>query len=229
MPMEKIALASGCVCMALSTLGFQMMAGKDSKRFHYVAMAVTGIATMAYLAMFCGAGIKEVDGRNIYWMRYVDWFFTTPFFLLDLGLLARADMWDTFYVMLVNAICIVSGAIGALTPEARIPMFILGMITFVAFNMKLFGAMMAQAGNLGADVAKKYSTVTTLTMGIWCAYPVMYVLCEITGILPEGIEVCAYAVLDVIAKCYCGYLLLSNEDILVRADPADPAKRGLLA
>merc|ERR1712050_617803 len=97
-------------------------------------------------------------------------------------------------------ICIVSGAIGALTPEARIPMGILGMITFVAFNMKLFGAMMAQAGNLGADVAKKYSTVTTLTMGIWCAYPV----------------------LDVIAKCYCGYLLLSNEDILLRADPADP-------
>merc|ERR1712186_79577 len=151
--------------------------------------AVTGIATMAYLAMFCGAGIKEVDGRNIYWMRYVDWFFTTPFFLLDLGLLARANMWDTFYVMLVNAICIVSGAIGALTPEARIPMFILGMITFVAFNMKLFGAMMAQASNLGADVAKKYSTVTTLTMGIWCAYPVMYVLCEITGMLPESTEV----------------------------------------
>lgn len=68
-------------------------------------------------------------------MRYVDWFFTTPFFLLDLCLLAGADQWDTFYVMLMNAICIACGAVGALTPalNAAINMFVLGMITFVLY------------------------------------------------------------------------------------------------
>ena len=56
---------------------------------------------------FCGGGVAEniATGRPVYWMRYVDWFFTTPFFLLDLALLAGADAWDTFYVMLMNAIC----------------------------------------------------------------------------------------------------------------------------
>lgn len=54
---------------------------------------------------FSGAGLMYVEGRWVYWMRYVDWFFTTPFFLLDLALLAGADSWDTFYVMLMNAIC----------------------------------------------------------------------------------------------------------------------------
>merc|ERR1719387_2270030 len=109
--------------MRVSTCAFQMMAQPSTKRFNYVAMAVTGIATMAYLAMWSGSGATEVDGRDVYWMRYVDWFFTTPFFLLDLALLANADIWDTFYVMLLNAICIVCGAIGALNPGARLPMF----------------------------------------------------------------------------------------------------------
>merc|ERR1719238_2157553 len=75
--------------------------------------------------MWSGAGVTDVDGRDVYWMRYVDWFFTTPFFLLDLALLAKADTWDTFYVMLMNAICIVCGAIGALSEGGRFPMFVL--------------------------------------------------------------------------------------------------------
>merc|ERR1711963_780440 len=158
--------------MAASTFMFQSMAKEDTKRFNYVAMAVTGIATMAYLGMASGAGVADVNGRQVYWMRYVDWFFTTPFFLLDLALLAGADQWETFYVMLLNAICIAAGAIGALTPAGKLPMFVLGMVTFVMFNQKLFGSMMTKASSLGSEVAAKYNSVTTITMGVWCAYPV---------------------------------------------------------
>eukprot|EP00666_Eupelagonemidae_sp_cell4sb_P003005 gene3005-381_t len=46
-------------------------------------------------------------------------FFTTPFFLLDLCLLAGADVWSTFFVMLLNAICIAAGAVGALKPSVN--------------------------------------------------------------------------------------------------------------
>merc|ERR1719454_89301 len=105
--------------------------------------------------MAFGAGVTDVDGRDVYGMRYVDWFFTTPFFLLDLALLAGADTWDTFYVMLMNAICIAAGAIGALVPACKMPMFALGMITFVMFNAKLFGAMSSKAKELGDAVASK--------------------------------------------------------------------------
>merc|ERR1719456_2127250 len=152
-----MGLWAGFLCMGASTIMFQSMANEETKRFNYVAMAVTGIATMAYLAMASGAGVMEVDGRAVFWMRYVDWFFTTPFFLLDLALLAGADTWDTFYVMLLNAICIACGAIGALNPDAKLPMFVLGMVTFVMFIAKLFGAMMAKAKTLGDEVGDKYT------------------------------------------------------------------------
>merc|ERR1719240_179816 len=208
------ALVAGTGCMGASTVAFQQMASDDTKRFNYVAMGVTGIATMAYLAMACGAGYTDVDGRDVYWMRYVDWFFTTPFFLLDLALLAGADTWDTFYVMLMNAICIATGAIGALVPSCKLPMFALGMITFVMFNDKLFGAMASKAKDLGDAVASKYSTVTSLTMGIWCAYPAMYLICEVFRMVPIETEIMIYVVLDVAAKCGCSFLLLGSHDVL---------------
>jgi bacteriorhodopsin len=223
-----MVLLVACGCMAVSTLAFWGKAKESTKRFNYVAMAVTGIATMAYLAMWSGAGITQVDGRDVYWMRYVDWFFTTPFFLLDLALLANADMWDTFFVMLLNAICILCGAIGALQPSARLSMFILGMVTFVGFNAKLFGSMMANAAALGADVSGKYKAVTTLTMGIWCAYPVMYLLCEVTGALGVGAEVFLYAILDVVAKCVCSFILLGSDDILLQVNKQAPGYQSLL-
>jgi bacteriorhodopsin len=214
MSLTQLGLGFGTVCMGGSTIAFQMMAQEETKRFNYVAMAVTGIATMAYLAMFCGAGITEIDGRDVYWMRYVDWFFTTPFFLLDLALLAAADNYDTFYVMLMNAICIASGAIGALNPDAKMPMFILGMVTFVMFIVKLFGAMMTKAQSLGADVGAKYTSVTATTMAIWCIYPAMYLAAEVYHVVTVEQEVLIYAIIDVVAKCGMGFLLLGSHDVL---------------
>merc|ERR1719265_1797324 len=111
------------------------------------------------MAMYCGAGISNVDGVNIYWMRYVDWFFTTPFFLLDLALFAGADDADTFYVMLLNALCIAAGAIGALNPDCAWAMFTFGMVCFALFNMKLFGGIASKAADCGPDVAGRYQLV----------------------------------------------------------------------
>jgi bacteriorhodopsin len=223
-----MALGAGTVCMGGSTVAFQLMAQEETKRFNYVAMAVTGIATMAYLAMYSGAGITEIDGRDVYWMRYVDWFFTTPFFLLDLALLAGADNWDTFYVMLMNAICIASGAIGALNPDAKLPMFVLGMVTFGMFIAKLFGAMMAKAQSLGDGVGAKYTSVTGTTMAIWCIYPLMYLVAEVFHIITVEQEVLIYAVIDVIAKCGMGFLLLGSHDVL-KAVSVNAKKTPLLA
>merc|ERR1711976_225176 len=101
------------------------------------------------------------------------------------------------YVMLMNAICITTGAIGALVPACKMPMFILGMITFVMFNAKLFGAMISKAKELGDAVASKYTTVTSLTMAIWCASPAMYLICEVYRTVPMETESRIYVVFDV--------------------------------
>merc|ERR1719146_508543 len=139
----------GFLCMLATTIVFYLKscsAPQEAKKFYYVSMSVTGIATVAYLCMRTNIGVTYVEcaggscgsefvatqthGGKVYplfWMRYVDWFFTTPFFLLDLCLLAGADVWATFYVMLLNAMCIAAGAVGALKPSVNVQMFVLGM------------------------------------------------------------------------------------------------------
>lgn len=229
----------GTICMFATSVYFVVMAYKvpETRKFQYVSLSVTLIATLAYLCMRANIGVIEVqcahgkceiqggtqsaalqtDGGRTYplfWMRYVDWFFTTPFFLLDLCLLADAGPFDTFYVMLMNAICIAAGAIGALKPAVNVPMFILGMATFAAFIQKLC--------TLGDDSekGKHYRKVMYLTMGIWCAYPVMYLICEMFKIAPTDVEVWLYMILDVSAKCGCGWLLVSNHGFVGKKSPA---------
>merc|ERR1712046_247590 len=234
MPLEGLLglpLSVGFFCMLFTTVYFyvkSLTAPQEAKKFYYVSLSVTGIATVAYLCMRANIGISYVecaghdclDGHSVaengkpyiaeqshggmayplFWMRYVDWFFTTPFFLLDLCILANACPWETFFVMLLNAICITCGAIGALKPSVNVPMFILGMLTFAGFIQRL----------LVLPGGAHYQMVMKLTMGIWCAYPVMFLVCEMSHMVATPVEVWMYCILDVAAKCGCGFLLVNG-------------------
>eukprot|EP00666_Eupelagonemidae_sp_cell4sb_P006900 gene6900-3617_t len=57
--------------------------------------------------------------------------------------------------MLLNALCIAAGAVGALKPSVNVPFFVIGMLTFL----------------WGLSKDAHYQKVMKLTMGIWCAYP----------------------------------------------------------
>jgi bacteriorhodopsin len=227
-------LLIGTICMFATSVYFIVQSyrvPKEVRKYQYVSLSVTLIATVAYLCMRANIGVIQVEcakgacdiqgltssnaiqthgGKTypLFWMRYIDWFFTTPFFLLDLCLLAGANNFDTFYVMLQNAICITAGAIGSLKPSVNIPFFVIGMVTFVAFIHKLLG--LGDAKDIGEARVAHYKKVMMITMGIWCAYPVMFLLCEMTKTVPTDIEVWLYMILDVSAKCGCGILLVSS-------------------
>merc|ERR1712087_409026 len=87
-------------------------------------------------------------------------------------------------------------------PSVNVPTFVLGMATFVAFIQRLF----VLPGGV------HYQNVMKLTMGIWCAYPVMFVICEMTHMVASDIEVWMYCILDVAAKCGCGFLLVNGHE-----------------
>ena len=80
---------------------------------------------------------------------------------------------------------------------------------------------MAKASSLGSEVAAKYNSVTTITMGVWCAYPVTYLLAELQHALTLQQEVMLYDGLDVFAKCV---KLLKDRKALLLSISEDPAK-----
>jgi bacteriorhodopsin len=95
---ETLWLGIGTLFMLIGTFYFISqgwgVTDKEAREYYAITILVPGIATAAYLSMFFGIGLTEVEvvGRgtlDIYYARYADWLFTTPLLLLDLCLLAN--------------------------------------------------------------------------------------------------------------------------------------------
>merc|ERR1712216_597756 len=111
----NIALWVGFFGMFLPFLYFLMdMSSKEEgkRKFHVYTLLINGIASLAYLYMATGNGWKEVDGRQFFYVRYIDWVFTTPLLVLDLCLLGRAGADTTNLLLGMDVLMIVSGVTG---------------------------------------------------------------------------------------------------------------------
>jgi bacteriorhodopsin len=120
------------ICAAMATAGFIFLglAFRKPRRdrvFHYITAAVVFVASIAYFTMGSNLGFTPIEVefprsnpkvsgtyREIFYVRYIDWFITTPLLLLDL-LLTAGMPWPTIlWVILVDEIMIVTGLVGAL-------------------------------------------------------------------------------------------------------------------
>ena len=139
---ETLWLGIGTLLMLIGTFYFIAkgwgVTDEEAREYYAITILVPGIATAAYLSMFFGVGLTEVEvaGRgtlDIYYARYADWLFTTPLLLLDLALLAKVDRVTIGTLIGVDALMIVTGLIGALskTMLARYSWWLVSTIAFI--------------------------------------------------------------------------------------------------
>lgn len=113
---------------AFAFLGLGFRKPRRDRLFHYITAAVVFVAAIAYFSMGSNLGFTpiavqyarpsnpKVRGafREIFYVRYIDWFVTTPLLLLDLMLTAGMPWPTILFVILVDEIMIVTGLVGAL-------------------------------------------------------------------------------------------------------------------
>ncbi|TQN72063.1 FDD123-like protein-2 [Colletotrichum shisoi] len=217
-----------CAIMAGSTLVFMGMAfGKrESHRlFHYITASITFVACIAYFSMGAGLGRVPIQvefprrndilgpggagTREIFYVRYIDWFITTPLLLLDL-LLTAGVPWPTVLVtLLADEIMIVTGLVGALTSTSyKWAYWLFGMFAFfyVVYALVIDGRRHAAA--LGGNVSTTYRNCGVLTIFLWFLYPIAWGVSEGGNIIHPDSEAVFYGILDVLAKPLFGFLLL---------------------
>lgn len=196
----------------------QMPEGK--KKFHIYTMMVNGIAAVAYLLMASDKGWEVVHNRQFFYMRYIDWFFTTPLLLLDLCALGKASQDTTEMLLGVDMLMIVTGLVGAsLTgaEEAYKPW------CFFAFGMFFFIPIVAQLGFVipskieSTEVKDVFAVVSWLTVISWTLYPVVWLVAEGTDYVSPDTEVIMYTVLDLFSKSVFGLILLSSHKAIEAA------------
>jgi len=195
---------------------------RQQRIFFYLCALINFIAAIAYFTLGSNLGWAaipvefrrsdpKVAGviRQIFYVRYIDWFLTTPLLLLDL-LLTCAMPWSTiFYVIVMDEIMIVTGLIGALVQTRyKWGFFVFGCAAFlfVAYTVVFEGR--AYAKTLGADVHRTFVICGVWTIGLWFLYPIAWGLCEGGNVISSDSEAIFYGILDFLAKPVFSFLLL---------------------
>lgn len=222
-----------CAVMTVATLvflGLSFTRPRSHRIFHYITALITLVASIAYFSMGANLGQTAIQTefnprnlgagtREIFYVRYIDWFVTTPLLLLDL-LLTCGMPWPTIMVTIIaDEVMIVTGLVGALTRSSyKWGYFCFGMIALliVAWNLAFVGLKHARA--LGPAVSRVYTTCGVLTLFLWFLYPIAWAICEGANIIHPDSEAVFYGILDILAKPVFGTLLLLGHRNISPAD-----------
>ncbi|KAK2073429.1 hypothetical protein P8C59_007714 [Phyllachora maydis] len=229
-----------CAVMGFATLVFMGMSftkPQSHRLFHYITALITLVAGIAYYSMGSGLGqtpvlvefvrldssdVAAAGTREFFYVRYIDWFVTTPLLLTDLMLTAGMP-WPTILVtILADEVMIVTGLVGALTPTSfKWGYWAFGMVAFFYVVYTLVWNARRNAAALGGAVAQTYLVCGVLTIFVWFLYPIAWGLAEGGNVIHPDSEAIFYGVLDIIAKPVFGFMLLLGHRNI------DPATIGL--
>ena len=228
---EQIWLWIGTALMALGAVAFTAMGWREEdperQAFYIVTIFIPVIAALSYFSMAMGFGLIELQvpwqeaALDIYWARYADWLFTTPLLLLDLALLAGANRNTIGTLMGLDVGMIVTGFIATVITVSqgfRVVWWGISSGFFLALLYILVSRLSAQAATQPGDVGDLFNTLRNLTILLWTAYPIVWLIgTEGLGLIPLYWETAAFMVLDVSAKVGFGYLLLRSRGVLEQA------------
>ena len=116
--------------MTVSAFGFMIHSffkARSQRLFHYLNAAVCLVAAIAYFCMGSNLGWTAIeveflrsspkvhgDMRQIFYVRYIDWFITTPLIVAQLLLAAGMPTPTIVYTLLMSEVVVINGLVGAL-------------------------------------------------------------------------------------------------------------------
>merc|ERR1719204_1269355 len=188
------------------------------QKIEFLSAGITGIAAFFYLIMFSGSGkVYEIsfDAEGyIFWARYIDWLLTTPLMLFDLLTIAGSSKDDIMFIVGVDLLMIAFGFVGAfVSPTTRAIFFILAILCFGFIVMTLLQHM--RYNKYGESANKLYAKVAYLTIIVWTCYPFVWLCSEGSRMFSTTMEIIAYMLLDVSAKCIFSYIIVSERNALM--------------
>lgn len=215
------------ICAAMGFAGFAFVGlafrkQRSDRLFHYITAAVTFVACIAYFSMGSNLGFVPIavefsrsdpvvrgNFREIFYVRYIDWFITTPLLLADLLLTAGMPWPTVLWVILVDEIMVVTGLVGALVVSSyKWAYFTMGCVALFYIVYMLVWEARRHAARYGAEVSRCFTLCGSLTTFLWILYPIAWGLCEGGNVISPDSEAIFYGILDFIAKPIFGALLI---------------------
>jgi len=219
----------GTLGMAVGTvLPLARLVGQRRHRTYYAVLAaVTGVATLAYLAMALGVGEIRTGGGSLFVARYLDWLVTTPLLVLYLGLLCKPSRRVYLALVGVDVAVIGSGVVAGLTvPPNSYAAYLFGCVAYLGLLYLLLVVLPRQSSLDDDRVAATFTKLRNLTVVLWTLYPVVWILGPLgVGVLQSQTDVMVVAYLDLISKVGFVVMAVNGSDAL-DALHADSASAG---
>ncbi|KAF2240389.1 family A G protein-coupled receptor-like protein [Trematosphaeria pertusa] len=214
-----------CAVMTLAGfifIGLSFRKPRRDRLFHYITAAVVFVAAIAYFTMGSNLGFTPIQVefsrsdpkvrgtfREIFYVRYIDWFITTPLLLMDLMLTAGMPWPTILWVVMVDWIMIVTGLVGALVQSRyKWGFFTFGCAALVYIVYHLVWESRRNANAYGRDIGRAFLFCGSLTTMLWILYPIAWGVCEGGNVVAPDSEAVFYGILDLLAKPVFGALLI---------------------
>lgn len=213
----------GAIGMAVGTTYalWGLATDESSRRQYYLVLAsVTGIATVAYVAMTLGVGRIRTNGAILYLPRYVDWLLTTPLLVLYLAMLARPRTRTYVELVVLEVLVIGSGATAAIIdPPLHWIAYGIGVLGFLRLLHLLLAVLPRQSALDRHRPAAVFTKLRNLTIVLWSIYPIVWLLGPFgTGLLLVDTEAIVVTYLDLLAKVGFVVIAVNGRDALRELD-----------
>lgn len=204
-------LWSYVACMAAGALLFVAWSRNPKGVPHYeyaIAIFIPVWSGLAYMAMALGQGIVEVNGREVYVARYLDWLVTTPLLLAALAFTAMFYSQHKHVSLVValmgaDVVMILTGLFADLTEREVVKWlwYAIGCVCLLVIITIAWGALRRIAYAHGEELGRVYTRVATLLTVLWLGYPTIWALGPSgLGILGSTTTTALFVVLPVVSK-----------------------------
>ena len=178
---------------------------------------VSGLTVGVINVPYPGGGSEDV---LIMWGRYLTWALSTPMILIALGLLAGTNLTKLFTAVVMDIGMCITGLAAALTTSSLLLRWFWYLISCAFFVAVIYILLVEWPKDArAAGTAEIFSTLKTLTVTLWLAYPVVWAVgSEGLAVLGTTSTSWAYSLLDVGAKYIFAFLLLrwvaANQNVI---------------
>ncbi|OBZ75047.1 hypothetical protein A0H81_04248 [Grifola frondosa] len=195
---------------------------RGTRLFHQIAIIVLTVATLAYFSMASGLGGAPVTvefrdngltrpTREIWFARFIQWFFTFPLLLLELLLSTGLSLSDIFTTIFMAMVVVIAGLVGAFVVSTyKWGYFTFGMAAlFYIWYVLLWHAphtTFAEGGKLRTGYLLSASYFSFLLI----LYPIAWGCSEGGNVISVTSEMVWYGVLDILAGPVFIFLFLFN-------------------
>ncbi|KAF7789761.1 hypothetical protein EIP86_000707 [Pleurotus ostreatoroseus] len=200
----------------LGMFGLTFMRPRGTRFFHNIALIMLTVSTIAYFAMASDLGATPIQTefraqgtRQIWYVRYIQWFINFPLLLTLLLFTTGLALSDILTTLFFSWVIVVSGLVGALVASSyKWGFFLFGLVSFFWIWAFLFGHGLRSSFAAGAAARTGFLGGSAYFVLITLLYPLCWALAEGGNVISVTSEMVWYGVLDLLLGPFFLYLFI---------------------